>query len=468
MFRQKHRSRQENFRGWKEVTTALLLLGAVLITPVSSHAQTSGDDTTPANQVFLPLVTSSEAQVTQAGTPIPDQYIVVFKADLVTAADVSALAADLVAQRNGELLYTYDAALQGFAVRFPTATGSATAAQLKQDERVAYITQDQIVTGSQESGDGSGFIKSGVDAETTVNAAASEEVKQVEEAERIDTVQYNPVWGLDRNDQRYLPLNGRYIYFATGTNVRAYIIDSGIRTSHAQFGGRASHGYDAVDGSLPADDCHGHGTHVAGTVGGATYGIAKNVRLIAVRVLGCNNSGSISGIIAGVNWVTAQKRSNPRVPMVANMSLGAAANSALDNAVYNSILNGVTYVVAAGNDNANACNYSPARTAGTITVGATASNDYRASFSNYGGCVDIFAPGVGITSAWRTSNTATNVLNGTSMAAPHVTGVVALYLQNNPSATPATVRSTIFSVATSGIVRSAGTGSYNRLVYNPY
>lgn len=468
MFRQKHRSRQENFRGWKEVTTALLLLGAVLITPVSSHAQTSGDDTTPANQVFLPLVTSSEAQVTQAGTPIPDQYIVVFKEDLVTAADVSALAADLVAQGNGELLYTYDAALQGFAVRFPTATGSATAAQLKQDERVAYITQDQIVTGSQESGDGSGFIKSGVDAETTVNAAASEEVKQVEEAERIDTVQYNPVWGLDRNDQRYLPLNGRYIYFATGTNVRAYIIDSGIRTSHAQFGGRASHGYDAVDGSLPADDCHGHGTHVAGTVGGATYGIAKNVRLIAVRVLGCNNSGSISGIIAGVNWVTAQKRSNPRVPMVANMSLGAAANSALDNAVYNSILNGVTYVVAAGNDNANACNYSPARTAGTITVGATASNDYRASFSNYGGCVDIFAPGVGITSAWRTSNTATNVLNGTSMAAPHVTGVVALYLQNNPSATPATVRSTIFSVATSGIVRSAGTGSYNRLVYNPY
>lgn len=468
MFRQKHRSRQENFRGWKEVTTALLLLGAVLITPVSSHAQTSGDDTTPANQVFLPLVTSSDVQVTQAGTPIPDQYIVVFKEDLVTAADVSALAADLVAQGNGELLYTYDAALQGFAVRFPSATGAVTAANIKQDERVAYITQDQIVTGSQESGDGSGFTKSGADAETTVNAAASEEVKQVEEAERIDTVQYNPVWGLDRNDQRYLPLNGRYIYFATGTNVRAYIIDSGIRTSHAQFGGRASHGYDAVDGSLPADDCHGHGTHVAGTVGGATYGIAKNVRLIAVRVLGCNNSGSISGIIAGVNWVTAQKRSNPRVPMVANMSLGAAANSALDNAVYNSILNGVTYVVAAGNDNLNACNYSPARTAGTITVGATASNDYRASFSNYGGCVDIFAPGVGITSAWRTSNTATNVLNGTSMAAPHVTGVVALYLQNNPSATPATVRSTIFSVATSGIVRSAGTGSYNRLVYNPY
>jgi len=470
MFSQKHRFRPQNFRGWQALTSALLLLGSVLITPVSSHAQTAEDDTTPANQVFLPLVTGSTVQVAQAGTPIPDQYIVVFKDDLVTAADVSAVAADLVAQGNGELLFTYDAALQGFAVRFPAATSAATAASLKQDERVAYIEQDQIVTVDQTAHEeGSGFIKPGADADaTTISAAGGEAVKQVEEAESIDTTQYNPVWGLDRNDQRYLPLNGRYIYYATGTNVRAYIIDTGIRTSHAQFGGRASYGYDAVDGTLPADDCNGHGTHVAGTVGGSTYGIAKNVRLIAVRVLGCNGSGSTSGIIAGVNWVTAQKRSNPRVPMVANMSLGAAAYSALDNAVYASIQTGVTYVVSAGNSNANACNYSPARTAGTITVGATASNDYRASFSNYGGCVDIFAPGVGITSAWRTSNTATNVLDGTSMAAPHVTGVVALYLQNNPTATPATVRSTIFSVATSGIVRNAGTGSYNRLVYNPY
>jgi subtilisin family serine protease len=273
---------------------------------------------------------------------------------------------------------------------------------------------------------------------------------------------------LDRNDQRYLPLNGQYIYFATGSNVRAYIIDTGIRIAHSQFGGRASYGYDAIDGSLPADDCNGHGTHVAGTVGGSTYGVAKQVRLVAVRVLGCNGSGSYSGIIAGVNWVTNQKRLNPSVPMVANMSLGGPASTALDNAVVASISRGVTYVVAAGNDGGLACNSSPARTAGTITVGATDATDTRPTWSSYGGCVDIFAPGVSITSAWYTSNTATANLNGTSMAAPHVAGVVALYLQRTPSASPSTVRSTIFGVATAGIVKNPGTGSFNRMLYNPY
>lgn len=415
------------------------------------------------HQLFLPLVS---IVATPRETVIPDQYIVVFKEDMVSASSVSAIAAEMASQYGGEVLQAYDAALQGFAARFPSETGADVATQLQNDARVAYVEQDGIAYGDQEA------TPYGKDPfaqpEMTVDAASTEEVKVVDDTATIDTVQTAPVWGLDRNDQRYLPLNNIYIYFKTGAGVRAYIIDSGIRIAHSEFGGRALNGYDAVDGKLPADDCHGHGTHVAGTVGGKTYGVAKAVTLIAVRVLGCDNKGSYSNIIAGVNWVTNQKRLAPTVPMVANMSLGGLASSALDTAVYNSINAGVVYVVSAGNDNKPACNYSPARTAGTITVGATDTTDTRASFSNYGACVDIFAPGVSIKSAGRTSNTATATMSGTSMSAPHVTGVVALYLHGTPRATPATVRTTIFSVSTANIVKSPGTGSSNRLVYNPY
>ena len=274
--------------------------------------------------------------------------------------------------------------------------------------------------------------------------------------------QSNPTWGLDRIDQRDLPLSASYTYDTTASNVNAYIIDTGILTTHTQFGGRAVHGIDTVDNDSNATDCNGHGTHVAGTVGGSTYGVAKAVRLVAVRVLNCSGSGTDAGVIAGVDWVTA----NHVKPAVANMSLGGGASTALDNAVQNSINAGITYALAAGNENQNACNTSPARVAAAITVGSTTSSDARSSFSNYGSCLDIFAPGSSITSAWYTSTSATNTISGTSMASPHVAGVAALYLAANPSATPSAVASALTSNATTGKVTSAGTGSPNRLLYS--
>ncbi|MBR9990579.1 MAG: S8 family serine peptidase [Gemmatimonadetes bacterium] len=292
-------------------------------------------------------------------------------------------------------------------------------------------------------------------------------VMRVEPDRRVEAwaTQNNATWGLDRIDQRNLPLSGTYTYNQTGAGVRAYIVDTGIRRSHNDFGGRAnSNGFDAFGGN--AEDCNGHGTHVAGTVGGATWGVAKGVTLIAVRVLDCNGSGSTSGVIAGVDWVTA----NHVKPAVANMSLGGGASSSLDDAVNNSINAGVGYAVAAGNGNfagraQDACNYSPARVPAAMTIGATNSSDTKASWSNYGSCVDFFAPGVSITSAWYTSNTATNTISGTSMAAPHVAGAAALYLETNGGASPATVRNALYDATTKNIVSSSSTAN-NHLLYS--
>ena len=271
------------------------------------------------------------------------------------------------------------------------------------------------------------------------------------------TLQSSATWGLDRTDQRSLPLSTTYSYTNTGAGVNAYIIDTGIRFAHSQFSGRATSGYDAVDGGL-ADDCNGHGTHVAGTVGGSTYGIAKSVNLVAVRVLDCGGSGSWSGVIAGMDWVA----NNHVKPAVANMSLGGGASTAVDDALRNLISKGVTVGVAAGNGNRggrqqDACNYSPARVSEAITVGATDKTDTKTSWSNYGPCVDIFAAGSGITSAWYTSNTATSTISGTSMATPHVVGVAALYLQSNTGASPAAVASALRGNATSGVVKNSST-----------
>jgi aqualysin 1 len=353
---------------------------------------------------------------------IPGHYVVVL--DDVAAGEpgpfsqADQLTDVLVAAYGGKVKRRYKDALNGYAAEMTEEEALA----LSEDPRVQFVEEDQVYT--------------------------------------ADATQSSATWGLDRIDQRDRPLNGTYVYNWTGSGVRAYIIDTGILTSHTQFGGRAAVSYDAFGGN--GQDCNGHGTHVAGTVGGSTYGVAKSVQLRAVRVLNCSGSGSTSGVIAGVNWVA----SNRVLPAVANMSLGGGASSALDTAVNNAINSGVTFAVAAGNSSANACNYSPARVAAAITVGSTTSTDARSSFSNYGTCVDIFAPGSSITSAWSTSTTATRTISGTSMASPHVAGVAALYLQGHTGASNATVRNAIVNGSTTNRLTGIGTGSPNRLLYS--
>ncbi len=279
----------------------------------------------------------------------------------------------------------------------------------------------------------------------------------------LESPQSPATWGLDRIDQRALPLNNTYVYSQTGAGVTAYIIDTGILISHSEFGNRASYGRDTVDGDDVSADCHGHGTHVAGTVGGATYGVAKGVKLVAVRVLNCQGSGTWEGVIAGIDWVTGNHTEG--TPAVANMSIGGGVSTAVNQAVTNSIIDGVSYAVAAGNETTDACTRSPASTAAAMTIGATGNTDARVSWSNYGNCVDWFAPGVNITSAWYSSNTATNTISGTSMATPHTAGVAALYLQANPGATAATVRDALFTATTKGVVTSSNTTN-NHLLYS--
>ncbi|WP_433389018.1 S8 family peptidase [Micromonospora sp. KLBMP9576] len=353
-------------------------------------------------------------------TAVADSYIVVFKDSTVARTSVGDTAQRLTDRHGGAVARTYGAALRGFEAR----VGARAAARIAADPAVAYVEQNHTVS--------------------------------------IAGTQTNPPsWGLDRIDQRALPLNSSYTYPNTAGNVHAYIIDTGIRFSHSDFGGRAVSGYDAVDGGS-ADDCNGHGTHVAGTVGGSAYGVAKGVQLVGVRVLNCQGSGTNAGVIGGVDWVTA----NAVKPAVANMSLGGGANASLDTAVRNSINSGVSYGLAAGNDSGgNACNTSPARTAEGITVGSTTNTDARSSFSNIGTCLDIFAPGSSITSAWYTNDTSTNTISGTSMATPHVVGVAALVASANPAWTPQQVRDYLVNNATSNVVTNPGTGSPNKLLY---
>ncbi|WP_341718310.1 S8 family serine peptidase [Micromonospora sp. FIMYZ51] len=356
-------------------------------------------------------------------TAVEGSYIVVFKENEVGRSAVGSSVDRLLRRHGGTTARTYSAAVRGAELR----VSAKAAARIAADPAVAYVEQNHTVS--------------------------------------ISGTQTNPPsWGLDRIDQRNLPLNSSYTYPNTASNVTSYVIDTGIRITHSDFGGRATWGTNTVDSNNT--DCNGHGTHVAGTVGGSAYGVAKATRLVAVKVLNCSGSGTNAGVIAGIDWVTA----NAVKPAVANMSLGGGASTATDNAVINSINSGVTYAVAAGNGNAlgqrqNACNYSPARAEPAITVGATQNNDAAASFSNFGTCVDILAPGVSITSAWHTNDTATNSISGTSMASPHVAGAAALVLSANPSWTPLQVRNYLVDNATPNVISNVGTGTPNRLLY---
>ncbi|MBA2674460.1 S8 family serine peptidase [Ramlibacter sp.] len=351
-----------------------------------------------------------------ASQPIPDRYIVVFKKDV---PDHGAEAAGIVRGAGGQLHHVYGNALKGFTASLPARVLQG----LRNNPHIESIEQDQTVA--------------------------------------LSATENQATWGLDRIDQADRPLDTVYSYNATGSGVYAFIIDTGIRADHAEFTGRVLPGTTSISDGNGTNDCNGHGTHVSGTVGGTVYGVAKQVKLIPVRVLDCSGSGSWSGVIAGIDWAA---NSSLR-PAVANLSLGGGRSSSVNAAVAGAVAKGVVMAVAAGNDNANACNTSPASEPSAITVGATTSADARASYSNYGSCVDVFAPGSGITSAWNTGPTATNTISGTSMATPHVAGVAALVLQSNPGATPAAVAAWITANATPNRVSLAGTGSPNLLLY---
>jgi subtilisin family serine protease len=351
--------------------------------------------------------------------PVPGRYIVVFKSGVGNPA---AETANVMRGLGGQLHHVYANSLKGFAATLP----DAALAGIRNNPNVAYIEQDQTVSLNQTSPE---------------NQAT---------------------WGLDRIDQVDLPLNSQYYFNTTGAGVNAFIIDTGIRADHIEFTGRVLPGITEVADGNGTNDCNGHGTHVSGTVGGTTYGVAKGVTLIPVRVLDCAGSGTWSGVIAGIDWVAG---STSR-PAVANMSLGGGKSTTLNAAVAGAVGKGVTMLVAAGNSNANACNSSPSSEPSAITVGATDNKDVRASYSNYGSCVDIFAPGSGITSSWNSSTTATNTISGTSMASPHVTGVAALALAANTTASPAAVAAFLTSHASLNKLSSIGSGSPNLLVFS--
>ncbi|MEW5926584.1 MAG: S8 family peptidase [Gemmatimonadota bacterium] len=376
-----------------------LLTGSVLA--LAACASDQGSPVAAPQDAAAPLRSAA------GGRGIEGSYIVVLR----EGADPRSVAAVAGVEPN----YVYTAAVNGFAASLNDGQLNA----LRHNPNVEYVEQDQVA-----------------------EAAAT---------------QSSATWGIDRIDQRSRPLSGTYTYNTTASTVYAYIIDTGIYASHTQFGGRASNVYDALGGN--GTDCNGHGTHVAGTVGSSTYGVAKGVRLRGVRVLNCSGSGSTSGIISAVDWV----RANRVNPAVANLSLGGGYSSTLNTAITNLSNSGVFVAVAAGNESQNACNVSPASAAAATTVAASTSSDARASYSNYGSCVDLYAPGSSIRSTWL--NGGTNTISGTSMASPHVAGVGALYKATYGNASSSTIDSWIKNNSTANVITSNPTGTPNRLLY---
>ena len=371
---------------------------------------------------FLALDVAPDAQqrvgIHKVSRPLSGRYIVVLR----DGDDPLAVGSAAVNLSGGRLRHVYGRAIKGFAVDLPEAAARALAG----DPRVEYVEQD---------------------SELTLAA----------------TAQGLPSWGLDRINQRTLPLDEDHQVSGDGTGVNVHVVDTGIRVTHAEFGGRAFVARDYVDDDNDGDDCHGHGTHVAGTIGGATYGVAKNATLWAHRVLDCQGRGSTSALIAAVDAITQDMTYRPAV---VNISLAAPASLALDAAIRRSISAGVTYVVAAGNGDVDSAGLSPARIADAITVGATTADDRRASFSNYGTAVDLFAPGESIVSAAIANDTAVTTMSGTSMASAHVAGAAALLLGNFPNAAPADVHSALIAAASTGVLTEVGTGSPDRLLYS--
>ena len=410
----------------------IVVLATTDLSPVAAPAPTQKTATTKSFQASA-----------NAATLSPDSSSASFFAEPTPDPQVVTTANNLTATYGGTYSRTWSLALKGFRLHATEAEAIA----MSGDSQVAFIVEDGAI------------------------AVGSPDADPIQLALGQNPPQPYALWGLDRIDQHSLPLNQQYVYVNDGAGVNAYVIDTGILTTHWEFQGRASAIYDAVDREGNGIDCNGHGSHVAGIIGGQTFGVAKNVHLFGVRVLNCQGTGTWSDVIDGVNFVTWHYRqpSQQGVPAVANMSLGGGTNRAAEAAVRNSIRAGVTYVVAAGNWNSDVANYSPAAVVEAITVGATSQNDSRAEFSNYGPGLDLFAPGVNIPSAWIGSNnlmiaTAT----GTSMASPHVAGAVALYLQNHRSASPAEVRSALVSNATAGVVGNPGQETPNRLLFTNY